>query len=375
MMNAAGAKGDATRLDSLLPMMRGAVRRIGRRSVEADFEANLGNAQASVGRFREALASCQRAVELAADPEVGKPTLSGALACVGRIQTQQNDNNAALATYGRALAAATEANGPDHPFTADALTGLADAEIRTGKFDLAAGHQAQALAIYEKSYGPEGTRVAALLGQMAQLQARSGKPAEALPLAERAVAILEKVVPDSFDLARGLFELARLRQWSKQPLAAWDPVFARALALAEKHRPADDPSVLAVRASWGAALSDAGELDRAIPLLEASAAALERKRDGRAPISFAMLADLYARQSRWEKALPLFEKAVAGLAASGDAFNLPQSEEHLAMVLWEIGRDRRRARTLATQALEHYRSVDEKSADVARVEAWLASHR
>lgn len=115
-----------------------------------------------------------------------------------------------------------------------------------------------------------------------------------------------------------------------------------------------------------------GQLAAALPLLE-RALALREKALGATHPDLAEpllgLGELFLASKKQDKALPLLERALA-LHNAGLKTEIQLT---LADALWQVGKDRPRARALAEEAQAAYERIGHRPG-LARATTWLAAH-
>lgn len=109
-----------------------------------------------------------------------------------RLAMQVGDLSEAERLYAAAVEMWTAALGPNHPFVARGIDGLADTASARGRFESARTLYEQALAARRQSLGPTHPQVAWTLVKIAQVAFRSGGAAAALPSADDAIRIFRE---------------------------------------------------------------------------------------------------------------------------------------------------------------------------------------
>ena len=136
----------------------------------------------------------------------------------------------------------------------------------------------RAIAAAEEAHGPDHPGLAAPLGRLAALHQAAGRWAEAEPLLKRAVAIdAEALGPEHPEHAGRLNNLAVL-YWATGRPAAAEPLFARALAILEAKLPPGHSVTAAVRGNRAAFLDALGRRGEAAAL-RARAEAIRQQRE------------------------------------------------------------------------------------------------
>jgi tetratricopeptide (TPR) repeat protein len=174
--------------------------------------------------------------------------------------------------------------------------GQGAAAARQGSYLAAERLLRRAIAAAEEVHGPDHPGLAAPLGRLAALHQAAGRWAEAEPLLKRAVAIDAKALgPEHPELAGRLNNLAVL-YWATGRPAAAEPLFVRALAILEKRLPPGHPTLAAVRGNYAGFLATLGRHGEAAaargrrpqpedhgPWTEAAETETRRARPARAP--------------------------------------------------------------------------------------------
>ena len=171
--------------------------------------------------------------------------------------------------------------GPDHPFVARGLVGLADVASSQGRFDVGRRLYEQVLAMRRQTLGPTHPQVAWTLASMAGLAWKAGEPANARRFADEAVAVFEASgagdSPDRFAQAlelRGLL-LARTGRVHEGRADLEKALSQRSRIYGPTH-----PLVASTQVSLAEVDFAAGSPDAAL------AAALAAEREGRSHLLF-----------------------------------------------------------------------------------------
>ena len=304
--------------------------------------------------------------------------LASTLVNLGEVLRGHGDTEAARAEFARALALQEQALGPDHPDVGATRNNLGAALWAEGRFDEARADIARSLAIDEATYGPVHPRVAISLLNLGGLLNAQGQPAAARPYLERALAIQRQVLaPDHPDLGKALHNLGvTVAAQGDHPAAlayfedARD-VFARALG--------DDHVHLALPLTGiGDELVALGRRREALAFYQRAIAIQDRTYGDRSldtAYSLTSYGACLTDLGRARDALAPLTRAVA--LRSGrqvDAQELADAQFQLARALWDSGRDRARARSLAASAAAAYASSDDDSPDRKAIAAWQAAH-
>ena len=171
--------------------------------------------------------------------------------------------------------------GPDHPFVARGLDGLADVAASQGRFDAARRLYEQVLAMRRRTLGPAHPQVAWTLASLAAVSWRAGEPAIALRFADEAAAVFEKSgagdEPDRYPQA---LELRGLLQASTGQVHEGRANLEKALSERSRIFGPTHPLVAGTQVSIAEVDFAAGSTDAAL------AAALDAEREGRAHLLF-----------------------------------------------------------------------------------------
>jgi tetratricopeptide (TPR) repeat protein len=310
----------------------------GDQETQADLLKNLGGVLRTQGKYEEALTSIRQALaigEKAFGPD--DQSLAPALNELGNVFNGQGKYEEAQASFRRALAIKEKALGPDHPDVATILSNLGVSLQHLGKYEEALETHRRALAIEEKALGPDHPNVALSLTEVGNVLRSQGKYEEALANQRRALAIGAKALgpdhPDVAEILTNLGDLLCVQGKYEQALVH----LRRAVAIQEKALGPEHPDL-------ANSLTDIGRAEVGL----------------HQPVS----------------ALVVLERALALRQKSLDKpDDLADTRFVLARALWDAGRDRGRAHTLATQARDAYATRAEHKNELAEVNRWLEKHR
>ena len=225
----------------------------------ADAAYFLGSSLYEQGKYKESAANLQRCLQIR--PDDARVLNETALSLM-----YAGDYAAAEPLYRQALATDEKALGPDHPYVASDLEGLAWLLQAKGDYAGAEPLMRRGLAIAEKAVGPDHPGVATSLNNLAGVLFFKGDYAGAEPLFRRALAIDEKALgPDDPSVATNLNNLARLL-YTEGNYAAAEPLYRRALAIDEKVLGPDHPEVANSLNNLAILLQDKGDYAAAEPL-------------------------------------------------------------------------------------------------------------
>ncbi|MDQ2920083.1 MAG: tetratricopeptide repeat protein, partial [Acidobacteriota bacterium] len=220
----------------------------------------------------------------------------------------------------------TNANNPNNPSqspTAGTAFGQvlelltqSHQKLAAGQTDEAISLADRALKIAEKDLGPDHSAAALSLATLAQLYDQKADYDRAEPIYQRALAIAEK--PNSglepFFVAILLNGLGRVYDL-KGDFARAEPLFKRALAIQEKTLGPEDSQIATTLTNLGVMYQNKGDYEPAEQLLQRALAI--REKTGAEEIyiiqSLKSLASLYEVKGDYDKAGLLLERAVKGL--------------------------------------------------------------
>ena len=252
------------------------------------------------------------------------------------VDYREGDGKRAVADGERALQVAKKSLPAGSPAFVEIYGVLGAAYSIQNRNDDAMDASRHALEVAQRAYGPEHQNVAAILTNLGNVALQQKHYADAEGFHRRALAIQEQALgPEHATVGVGLSNLGDSLVLQKKFAEAL-PYLQRALAITDAKLGKEHPSTVYALAGLGAALVGVGRAADAV-------AALQR-------------ADGIAKKT------PL----------DPDLVNTVRFD--LARALWETGRDRKRAVTLAHDAQAELAKVgDNETADAAQ--AWLAAHR
>jgi serine/threonine-protein kinase len=276
----------------------------------------------------------------------------------------------ALAAHERALALREKALGPDHFEVAQSLNNIGLALEDAGELRRAQAAHERALALWEKTLGPDHPDVALSLSNLGVVLSEVGEYARALALVDRALAIKERSLgSDHPEFARSLFNKGFVLR-NQGDYAGAVSVLERAIATWER----SSTSGAEVAEAWstlGRAHVHLGHLEDGGRELE-RAYAMHVKAEGEKSINaidpLVGLAELSLTRGEPDAAVAKLERALAL-----DVVHDPELRLTLAEALWQLKKDRARARSLAEEAKARYKRIGHQPGQ-SRAEAWLAQH-
>lgn len=208
-----------------------------------------GDGVAAEPLFRRALAI--REAKLGPDHLQVATTANG----LGIALFQLKRYEESLRVHGRALAIREKVLGPGSSSVGQSLINLSSVYAELGRFSEAEAAILRATSIWEKNLRPDHPRIGTAHLTLADFYLRRGEPARAEPILRETVDFFERTLgPDHSRLAHALKSLADcLAALGRREESRG--YCARALAIREKARGADDPLTVETRKSCAAQLS------------------------------------------------------------------------------------------------------------------------
>jgi tetratricopeptide (TPR) repeat protein len=210
----------------------------------------------------------------------------------------------------------------------------------------------------------------------ALLMVAEDRPEEALNDTQRALQIQESVFgPMNVDVAGALINVAlRLHELGRDREA--EPVIARSVATFTKLLGEDNARVAVALLDEAEILTELGRFEQARADLDRALAIWKAR--GASPVFLGVglldLGRLELVQGRPRQARDALEQALQ-LVGSSDPPTRAEAEFALAQALWSSPRDRARGKTLADKARETLARTPGSRWKLARMDAWLESHR
>ena len=307
---------------------------------EARFLQQMGRTTMAEGKYEEALDYQRRALAIReAEESPLSPNVASALENVAAALNGLGRYAEAEPYVKRALAIHEKRQLTEHPDYGSSLFNLAYTLAGQGRYEEALVSYRRNLAIWERTLGTENPRLSSTINNIGFVLALQHKFSEALPYYQRALVLTEKTRgPEHLDVGLALCNiadcLAEAGRYDEATAAG-----RRAIGIFDKVYKGPHPYIATTLNTLGHV-----ELNRHQP--QAAVVTLGR--------SLAM----------WEK------------IGSSDLAPTAAVRFLLARALWESGRDRARALSLATQAHAEYVKVGAKSkTELAEVDTWLAAHR
>ena len=248
-----------------------------------------------------------------AAPDPPPPALDAST--VSALDKLNDDSNwVGLEDLSARLLAGVEARAHSPEELAAALTWLAMAKQGNGRYAEAEPLFRKGLALREQAEGPEHPKTAESLRKLAWLLDYEGHYADAEPLARQAFAIDEKALgEDDLETAASLDYLGSILN-EEARYAEAEPMLRRALDIRQKRLAPESPRVGESLNDLGQLLGDTGHYAAAEPLIRQSLAIYEVAQGSETPTSAVLLTHLAAlviRQGRFGEAELLLRHALA----------------------------------------------------------------
>ena len=350
----------------------------------ANSHAGIANTLYKQGRYAEAEAEYRIVVSML-EQSLGAdhPNLARMRGNFANILKKEGKLAEAEAEYRAALRVNEQVLGTDHPDVALLRLNLANLLFERGDSRQAESEYRVGLASMTQSLGSEHPKVALMRSNFAVILLHGDKP-ELAELEARAAlkTRIDVLGPSHADVAMSRHTLADvLRAQDRHEEARRE--YADALAALEAELGSDHAEVATRRNGLAQTLRALGQHDEAEAQYSQALAAL-RSSLGTDHASVAKLrsnlAELLLVTDRARQALPLAEQAWSRLRHEDVSRHSRAHAAHvLARALWATAvtpRKRKRARTLAEDALMAYREAGDHYADErAEVERWLAALR
>jgi serine/threonine-protein kinase len=328
----------------------------------------LGSRQARHEETMQLSLALESAVALAGDPLIQ----ADADNTLGNALTMQDRYEEARQRHARALAVREEILGLEHPHTTLSLSNLGRALQGLGRYEEARQAHARALALRERFLGPELPGNFFAINYLGHVLVAMGRYEEAREAYGRAIALREKALgPGDPRRDYSLAGLGRV-SWALGRHEEARQTYERALALREKALGSHSADLCPILNGLGTVLRDLGRYEESRQQHERALAIQEKALGTMSPkiaSSLLGLSELQLALGQPARALPLLERALK-LASVEDRAEVQLA---LARALWDTRQDLPRARSLATQAQEHWREIGHPS-NLSRATQWLAAH-
>jgi tetratricopeptide (TPR) repeat protein/tRNA A-37 threonylcarbamoyl transferase component Bud32 len=312
----------------------------GDRRTEAQIDTAEGATLVAAGRYEDALAVHERSREYWAAQEGGADGLAHVLLDMSAAQVQLGRIDEAIASSSQALELRRQVYGEDHPQVAAALREVGNASAAAQDFDAALPKMQEALRIQRAASGGRSIDVAVLLDDIGRILRRRGDLDGAIRNHTDALEIWQEVLGDPHaDLAVSLLNIG----YTLVAAGRYEDALAqqrRALAMFEAALGAEHPYLVYASNSVGSSLVEL---------------------------------------SRFAEARPVLEHALTLTHLSVDPTLFAETKFTLSHALVDdpsaTAADRARARALATEARESYRTQPERwRPQIGQIDEWLRKH-
>jgi tetratricopeptide (TPR) repeat protein len=296
--------------------------------------------------------------------------LDGNEASVFKEEARYDD---ALALYKKVLLRFEELLGPDNAMVGLTHYNIGNEYLERGNLDLAIASLQRALTIQQKTLGPDHPIVANTWNSLGGALLNNGDTRSAVMAFEKALALEEAALGhDHRTVAQAYSNLGLAFVESRQFEKARS-VLERALAIYLRVLGPEDIALSYTETYLGMLFLRTGKPDIALPHAERALAIRQKVLGNDHPL----VADVLSRLGRvhnarrqFGEALPRLERAVAIFEHHpADPEWQAEARFALACALWDSGRDRARARTLALAARDHLHG-----SELTELEAWLTMH-
>ncbi len=306
--------------------------------LEAHLHSAHGTMLVAAGRHDEALVAHGHARDYWKEHAPAGPDLATILDSIGAVHVARGEPERAIELHRESLRLKRATYGLHHPQVASSARELGAAFSQAHQWDEALAHFERALEIERQARGEQTQYVATLLDDIGRVLRNLDRLEEAIEHHRRALVVWEAVLGDPHpDLAVSVLNVGYTLNAAGRFEDALEQ-FRRARQMFEDTVGSEHPYIVYASNSVASALVD-----------------LERYDEARVPL----------------------ERVLAMKDVSVDPTLIAETKFILTHVLWDAGNaaDRARARRLAHEALESYRTQTERwGPQIEQIEAWLASH-
>ena len=340
---------------------------------------NLGGLYQTMTQFDQAEIAHQRALEIRIRKLGEKhPHVAASLNNLGQLRDATGDYETALGYYRRAIAIGEAIFGPRHESVALYLQNLGEVLRKIGKGDEALASQQRALEIRLEVFGEQHPDVAASHETLANAFGAVGRLDEAVTHYEQALKIREALGAKNTDLATIHNNLGTTERNRKNYDAAMRH-FDQAKTIFIEAAGADHPYVGVALFNIANVQSDRGDLTDAHESYQQALSIMETKLGAEHPfVAYPLtgMGENLRRMKKYARAVAPLERALRiREATQGEPLTLATTRFHLGQVLWELGRERKRAHALVTAAESDLKVAGGAGTDeLEEVSAWLGKH-
>ena len=296
----------------------------------------------------------------------------------GAIAYLTDDADEAVRCFKQSLRLSREAGGRQSHRYAEALSNLASAQRKQGKYDLAEANFKEAIALEAEFLGDRHPKLTIPIGNLGNLLVARGKLEQGEAHLRRALEIREEFYGAKHPLTGGSIADIGNLMLAKGQLEQARHFHREALQILEETVGPDHREV--IKPLVGLATVCQRELDhrRALPLLQ-RALLVDERSSGATGVAAAETLELMATShlalKQTEPARVALERALQILETHASSpRRLADLRAHLASVLWIEGTQPQRAKSLARLARETLAVTDDPDAErtVAEIDTWLA---
>jgi len=300
----------------------------------------LGDIDMELGRTEQAIAGLRQALALQRQLDQ-RDRVVASLVAIGALENQAERATPAQAAFTEALQLLDDLDGPTAA-RVDALSGLAQAQLRLGQSGAARDSALAAVAVAEAARADREQLLAMALQALAEVDSRSGRAADAIAAATRALALLRDVLPpDHADLATAIGYLANSHVQAGEYARA-ERLFAEMLEIRLRTLDRGSAWVITARHNLAHAIYSQGRILDALPLMEENLALLRERGEDETPsylVALNNVASLHESTGNLTESVALFRELVAKAEAGraqGDP-RLPQYRQNLGRSLMLAG--------------------------------------
>ncbi|MBN2493830.1 MAG: tetratricopeptide repeat protein [Deltaproteobacteria bacterium] len=297
---------------------------------------------------------------------------------IGNLALLQGRYAEALDAYGRAIQTSERSQRPDSMLIADCTNNIGNAFLAQGRYEQALESYERARTMWQAMLGAEHPVMASAMTNVALVLQAQGEHGRALEGFEKALAINRRVFGSAHpDVAANHNNIATVLL----DLGRYDRAlefFSRSLALHRELLGPEHPQVATISSNIGELWLLKGNPARALEACREARAILEKANPEHAFLTDVLccIGQALIGTKAPSQALAPLERALAiGEAHGIRPIVLANTRYALARALWDSGRDRDRARSLAQLAREGYASaMPRNQSREEEVKAWLERH-
>lgn len=289
----------------------------------------------NTGKYGESRSAIERSIEIG-KKEFGSENRETAIALnqLARVIDASGDYDEAIKTNLQALSI-WEKLAPNDPNTAISLNGLAINYNHKEDYQKAIDYHRRALEIREKVFIPIHPIIAASLLNMGVVYDKLGDKLKALELYQRALVIQEKTVPENFNTAAVLNNIAQIYNDLEDYQKA-EPYALRSVDILEKIYKPDNPRIFEALTTLAVCYDGMRRLDKAEELFQRILTAHEKSVGPDHPLTAVdafNMGSIKFRRNELEKSESFFRRALQIRETKVGAESPPVSEALSALAL------------------------------------------